>query len=74
MTNDDQDYLIWSNQHGRWWGPNSLGYTTIISEAGRYARRSAEVICANANIAIAEGAEPDEVMVLAPEAIDKGNA
>jgi hypothetical protein len=30
-------YLIWSNHHGCWWGPNGCGYRTHIADAGRYA-------------------------------------
>ena len=31
-------YLIWSNQHGAFWGPNENGYTKDIHEAGRYSK------------------------------------
>lgn len=30
----EQKWLIWSNEHGAWWRPKSLGYTRIIGEAG----------------------------------------
>lgn len=63
MTNK---YLIWSNEHAAWWRPNRLGYTAIISQAGRYSREEAETICERAN-QHRQGKEPHEVMVLAPE-------
>lgn len=60
-------WLIWSNEHGRWWKPGRRGYTPIIGEAGRYTRSAADMICRDANY------RPDvvnEVAVLAPEAFD----
>lgn len=62
------NYLIWSNEHGRWWKPGRMGCTAIIGEAGRYSREEAEQICTEANQYRAEVAAPNEVMVLAPEA------
>jgi hypothetical protein len=38
-------YLIWSNEHGAWWRPNSCGYTMEISEAGRYSQTEAIARC-----------------------------
>ena len=29
-------WLVWSNEHGAWWGPNQCHYYTDISAAGRY--------------------------------------
>lgn len=38
------DYLVWSNEHAAWWGPDHAGYYTRIEAAGRYSRAlSAEV-------------------------------
>jgi hypothetical protein len=62
-------YLVWSNEHGRWWRPGHQGYTGIIALAGRYRRKEAMEICDSANFAIPKGREPNEVMVLAPECI-----
>lgn len=45
----DDLYLIWSEEHGSWWGPNSHGYTRSMAKAGRYTRQRAEAICRNAN-------------------------
>lgn len=63
-------YLIWSNEHAAWWRSGHLGYTEIISKAGRYSREEAEQICADANRYRPEGAQPHEVAVLAPESVD----
>ena len=41
-------YLIWSHEHGGWWGPGRSGYVRSISAAGRYSRDEALRICAEA--------------------------
>lgn len=61
----EEPYLVWSNEHRAWWRPNSAGYTTHVSAAGRYSRDEA--------IGIAKGARdgwswrdshiPDEIAV-----------
>ncbi len=38
---DEIVYLLWSNKHSMWWRPNSLGYTEVEDEAGRYSRDEA---------------------------------
>ncbi|TAZ20718.1 hypothetical protein ELH77_19120 [Rhizobium ruizarguesonis] len=49
MDNLDSDtYLIWSNEHGAWWGPGGGRYVSQISEAGHYNRERALEICAQA--------------------------
>lgn len=60
-------WLIWSNEHGKWWRPNERGYTPIIAEAGRYPKRTADLICEKANY---RPGLINEVAVLAPESID----
>jgi len=67
-------YLIWSNEHCRWWAPNHCGYVSIISHAGRYTRQEAEKICEGANFALPDGHEPNEVLVLAPEYVKSGGS
>lgn len=62
-------YLVWSNEHRSWWRPHSCGYTGVISAAGRYTYDEAKRICENANFALFQGREPNEVMVLAPECL-----
>jgi hypothetical protein len=34
-------YLVWSHEHGAWWGPGRNGYTRRLSLAGRYTRAAA---------------------------------
>jgi len=41
-------YLIWSHEHGAWWGPARQGYQVRLSEAGRYSHEEALRICAEA--------------------------
>lgn len=62
-------FVIWSNEHVRWWRPGSMGYTAVMAEAGRYSYESAKEICENANRFLPKGAQPNEVMLIAPEMI-----
>lgn len=39
------DYLIWSNEHRAWWGPDRAGYRKRVAEAGRYSHEQAIQIC-----------------------------
>lgn len=56
--------LIWSEEHGAWWGPDERGYTTSIMIAGRYSPDRAKAICEAANRFVAEGFH--EIAVLDP--------
>ena len=42
-------YVIWSEEHGAWWGPNASGYTRELTKDGRYEKTVAEKIVAEAN-------------------------
>jgi hypothetical protein len=42
-------YVIWSEEHGGWWGPRRHGYTRKLTEAGRYEQAEAEEIVTKAN-------------------------
>lgn len=57
------EWLIWSNEHGAWWGPGHRGYVTKRSEAGRYTYDTALQIVAGANAHLPDDAEPYEAMV-----------
>ncbi len=46
-TPEDQ-YLVWSNEHRRWWAPHHAGYVERVSAAGRYTREQALDICQRA--------------------------
>lgn len=63
-------WLIWSNEHRRYWKPARLGYTDSPSEAGRYTFEEAAEICAEAN----EHQYGDECMLPAPESTLKPRA
>ena len=64
-------WLIWSNEHGRWWAPGRMGYRAFIGQAGRYTIEEASQIVEDANRYQGEHAIPNEVKVLAPEATDR---
>jgi hypothetical protein len=66
----ERSYIIWSNEHARWWRPHSQGYTALISNAGRYTKAQATEICENANRYLPDAEEPNEVLVLAPECME----
>lgn len=53
-------WLIWSNEHGMWWGPNHRGYYLRVSEAGRYTLDEARNICKQRSW---EGRVPPETMI-----------
>jgi hypothetical protein len=61
---DNGKWLIWSMEHGRWWRPDSAGYTKLRSEAGRYSFADALDIVHNANFAPECHNHPNEAMIL----------
>lgn len=48
MDDENDLYLVWSNEHRAWWRSNLLGYSTGFAEAGRYSRQEALDICRQA--------------------------
>lgn len=42
---ETKGWLVWSNEHGAWWGPNSAGYLYKVEEAGRYTLAEAMSHC-----------------------------
>ena len=44
----DETYLIYSVEHGAWWGPDRCGYVRRIEDAGIYSRAEALDICIKA--------------------------
>lgn len=46
---EDSLYLIWSFEHGAWWGPGRWGYTPHVDQAGRYGKAEADDIVDRAN-------------------------
>lgn len=45
---DEDEYLVWSNEHDGWWAPDLSGYVTDLRSAGRYSRTHAIGICKHA--------------------------
>jgi len=59
-------WLVWSEEHGAWWGAGKTGYTRSIVDAGRYSEAEAKGIEDNANRHLRQGfnevALPDPVV------------
>lgn len=62
------EYVVWSNEHSAWWGPDHRGYFTHLSAAGRYSRDEALKICVNARGGRRFNENPSEVPVLLSDA------
>ena len=58
---EQRDWLIWSNEHGAWWGPDRCGYPFHWEQAGLYTLTEARSICKSR--AWLEGEMPPEVMI-----------
>lgn len=67
LAAEKRNFLIWSSEAGKWWGPGFDGYTPLISRAGRYKLDEATIICSNNNCYCRPTDEPAAVMMLAPE-------
>lgn len=65
---EDDTYLVWSNEHAAWWGPNRCGYNTHLSHAGRYTRAEAIKICDGARGGREFNRNPSEVPILLKDA------
>lgn len=65
-------YLVWSNEHRAWWGPEHRGYTRIIANAGRYSRKEAMTIAGtrDGGWRLNKG-NPDEIAIPEQDAIDQ---
>lgn len=59
------EFLIWSEEHGRWWAPNEWGYSNSIREAGRFTEARAKAIVEGANY----GGTFHEIAIPVPEGI-----
>jgi len=56
-----KDYLVWSNEHNAWWGPDSCGYYPDVKMAGLYTCEEAEACCTSRSKV--EGEPDPEIMV-----------
>lgn len=54
-------WLIWSEEHRAWWGPNHNGYVKNRKDAGRYEYTEALKIVKGANIGLHN--IPNEAMI-----------
>lgn len=63
-------YLIWSEEHGKWWAPGKWGYTGSIVRAGRYEKDQAEKIVDDANIVLKTISPFNEIAI--PDPLDEG--
>jgi hypothetical protein len=64
-------YLIWSNVHGAWWGPDRAGYYTELASAGRYTREEAIAQCANGRDGFTARRTPPELPVREIDALTR---
>ena len=64
-ANQDDAYLIWSNEHNAWWGPDRCGYRQSIEQAGRYSLPEA-LRCCDLRSKVT-GHLPSEVVQPSPE-------
>lgn len=62
-------YLVWSNEHRAWWGPDHRGYTRAIERAGRYDRGEAFSIASKRGGGWEREANPDEIAIPEADAI-----
>lgn len=67
-----ESYLIWSNEHARWWGPDDVGYVVRLAEAGRYPKERAIAICRKARGGWVPTRPPNEIPVREIDALAAG--
>ena len=67
-SNSEEKYLVWSNEHKCWWGPNHAGYVSRLADAGRYTREDAIKICVKARGGRQFNSNPSEVPLLLADA------
>jgi hypothetical protein len=60
-------WLVWSNEHRAWWGPNRSQYYWDITAAGRYTIEEALKICAARGVERGDGINPPELIQPSPE-------
>jgi hypothetical protein len=62
-------WLVWSNEHAAWWGPNRCHYYTDVSAAGRYTLEEAMQIAGlrTGSKKTRETGNPGEMIQPAPE-------
>lgn len=66
----EQVYVIWSNEHRRWWGPGENGYVVRLADAGCYTRSRAVEIAKRAQLGRPSGAPPPEIALPYSDAVE----
>jgi hypothetical protein len=62
-VSDKREWLVWSMEHGAWWGPNRGGYFTNVCSAGLYTKAEADAcvgsrsVCRELAVHISEEAD-----------------
>ena len=69
MADAQPVYVVWSNEHRCWWGPDHCGYRANLADAGRYTRDEALSICRNARGGREFRDNPSEVPLLLADAM-----
>lgn len=59
----NEEWLIWSNEHGAWWRAGESGYTKSKQNAGRYSFEKACQIVERANMYVPDDQIPKEAMI-----------
>lgn len=59
------EWMIWSIEHGGWWGANRRGYVEDVRKAGLYTFEEADEIVREANRFRKKGDVPNEAMLRA---------
>src|SRR4029077_2259207 len=59
-------WVIWSEEHGCWWMPGSMGYTRSLREAGRSSEKQAKLIEGHANKYLPDDRPNNEVAMPDP--------
>lgn len=72
VAGDQDRYLVWSNEHQAWWGPEHRGYTRHIDRAGRYDRAEALSIAGTRDGGwhVRKG-NPDEIAIPERDAVEQ---
>ena len=68
MSRAASNYVVWSNEHAAWWGPNRAGYYTRLVAAGHYTRDEALRICISARGGREFNSNPSEIPILFADA------
>lgn len=63
-------YVVWSNEHQCWWGPDCKGYRRNLADAGKYSRDDAIGICRGARGGREFNSNPSEVPLLLEDAVE----